>query len=51
MITQFVSRPNFKQEIKFSDTLTGHLMEKLEVTLNKPLYISQTVLNLPKLEM
>ena len=46
-----VMKPNFKSRICFSENLMGCEMEKTEVTMNKPVYLGQAILDLSKLVM
>ena len=46
-----VMKPNFKSAICFSENLVGYEMEKTKVTMNKPVYLGQAILDLSKLVM
>ena len=46
-----VMKPNFKSAIYFSEDLMGCKMGKTKVTMNKPVYLGQAILNLNKLVM
>ena len=44
-------KPNFKSGIRFSENLMGCEMGKIEVIMNKPVYLDQAILDLSKLVM
>ena len=44
-------KPNFKSGILFSENLMGCEMGKIKVKMNKPVYLSQAILDLSKLVM
>ena len=44
-----VRKPNFKSGIYFSENLMGCEMGKSKVTMNKPVYLGQAILDLSKL--
>ena len=46
-----VMKPNFKLAIYFSENLMGCKMGKTKVTMNKPVYLGQAILNSNKLVM
>ena len=46
-----VMKPNFKSGIYFSENLMGCEMGKTKVTMNKPVYLGQAILDLSKLVM
>ena len=46
-----VRKPNFKNGICFSENLMGCEMVKTNVTMNKPVYLGQAILDLSKLVM
>ena len=48
---KYVMKPNFKDSVKFSDNLMGVEMGKTEITMNKPLYLGQAILDLSKIVM
>ena len=43
-----VMKPNFKSDIHFSENLIGCEMGKVKVIMNKPVYLSQAILDLSK---
>ena len=45
---KYVMKPNFKDSVKFSDHLIGVEMGKTEITVNKPVYLGQAILDLSK---
>ena len=46
-----VMKPNFKSEILFGENLMGCEMGKIKVVMNKPVYLSQAILDLSKIVM
>lgn len=50
-LLKFSSNPSFTQSIIFSNELVGVKLRKDQVTLNKPVFVGQAVLDLAKLEM
>ena len=46
-----VMKPNFKSGMCFSENLMGCEMGKTKVTMNKPVYLGQALLDLRKLVM
>ena len=46
-----VMKPNFKSGVLFRENLMGCEMEKIKVVMNKPVYLSQAILDLSKLIM
>ena len=44
-----VMEPNFKSVICFSENVMGCEMGKAKVTMNKPVYLGQAILDLSKL--
>ncbi len=50
-VTTLASRPEFLSSTIFNEDLVGIKLTKEKLTLNKPIYIGQTVLELSKLEM
>ena len=50
-LLKYTSNPSFTQSIIFSNELVGIKLRKDHITLNKPVYIGQAVLDLSKLEM
>ena len=44
-------KPNFKNSVKFSENLMGVEMGKTEITMNKPVYLGQAILDLSKMVM
>ena len=46
-----VRKPNFKSSICFSENLMGCEMRKTKVTMNKPVYLGEAILDLSKLVM
>ena len=46
-----VMKPNFKSGICFSENLMGCEMGKIEVVMNKPVYLGQAILDSSKLVM
>ena len=46
-----VMKPNFKSGVLFSENLMGCEMGKIKVVMNKPVYLSQTILDLSKIVM
>ena len=47
----YVMKPNFKDSVKFSNNLMGIEMGKTEITMNKPVYLGQAILDLSKIVM
>ena len=50
-LVTYTSKPLFKRSMKIADNLIGILLSKEVVTLNRPMYIGQAVLDLSKLRM
>ena len=48
---KYVMKPNFKDSVRFSEQLIGVEMGKTELTMNKPLYLGQAILDLSKTVM
>ena len=48
---KYVMKPNFKDSVRFSDNLMGVEMGKIEITMNKPVYFGQAILDLSKMVM
>ena len=48
---KYVMKPNFKDSVRFSESLIGVEMGKTEITMNKPLYLGQAILDLSKTVM
>ena len=46
-----VMKPNFKSGVLFGENLMGCEMGKIKVVMNKPVYLSQAILNLSKILM
>ena len=46
---KYVMKPNFKDSVKFSANLMGVEMGKTEITMNKPVYLGQAILDLSKI--
>ena len=47
-IRKLIAKPNFNRRVKFSDELSAIHVNKTKLTLNKPIYIWFSVLNLSK---
>ena len=47
-LRKFISKPNFNRHVKFSDELSAIHVNKTKLTLNKPIYIGFSVLDLSK---
>ena len=47
-LRKFISKPNFKRRVKFSDELSAIHVNKTKLTLNKPIYVGFSVLDLSK---
>ena len=45
---KYVMKPNFKDSVKFSDNLMGVEMGKTNITMDKPVYLGLTILDLSK---
>ena len=45
---KYVMKPNFKDCVKFSENLVGVEMGKTEITMDKPVYLGQAILDLSK---
>jgi len=45
---KYVMKPNFKDSVVFDKNLIGVEMGKTEITMNKPVYLGQTILDLSK---
>ena len=48
---KYVMKPNFKDSVRFSENLIGVEMGKTEITMKKPVYLGQAILDLSKLVM
>ena len=48
---KYVMKPNFKDSVWFSDNLIGVEMGKIEITMIKPVYLGQAILDLSKMVM
>ena len=46
-----VMKPNFKSGILFGENLMGYEMGKIKITVNKPVYLGQAILDLSKIKM
>ena len=46
-----VMKPNFKSGVLFGENLMGCEMGKIKIVLNKPVYLSQVILDLSKIVM
>ena len=46
-----VMKPNFKSGVLFGENLMGCEMGKIKVVMNKPVYLSQVILDLSKIIM
>ena len=46
-----VMKPNFRSGVRFDETLMGCEMGKIKVVINKPVYLSQAILDLSKIVM
>ena len=46
-----VMKPNFKSGVRFDENLMGCEMGKIKVVMNKPVYLSQAILDLSKIIM
>ena len=46
-----VMKPNFKSGVRFDENLMGCEMGKIKVVMKKPIYLSQTILDLSKIIM
>ena len=46
-----VMKPNFKSGVLFDENLMGCEMDKIKVVMNKPVYLSQAILDLSKIVM
>ena len=44
-------KPNFKSGVRFDENLMGCEMGKIKVVMNKPVYLSQAILDLSKIIM
>ena len=47
-LRKIIAKPNFNRRIKFSDELSAILVNKTSLTLNKPIYVGFSVLDLSK---
>ena len=45
---KYVMKPNFNDYVKFSENLVGVEMGKTEITMDKPVYLGQAILDLSK---
>ena len=43
-----IAKPNFNRRVRFSDELSAMLVNKTHLTLNKPIYVGFTFLDLSK---
>ena len=50
-LRKLISKPNFKERQKISDELSSIQMGKTKLTLNKPMYVGFSALDLSKLHM
>ena len=48
---KYVMKPNFKDSVRFSESVIGVEMGKTEITMNKPMYLGQAILDLSKTVM
>ena len=48
---KYVMKPNFKDSVRFSESLIGVEMGKTEIMMNKPMYLGQAILDLSKTVM
>ena len=48
---KFTSKPNYDSTTAFSEHLIGIEMRKVEITMNKPIYLGQAILDLSKITM
>ena len=46
-----VMKPNFKSGVLFGESLMGCEMGRVKITMNKPVYLGQTILDLSKIRM
>ena len=46
-----VMKPNFRSGVRFDENLMGCEMGKIKVVINKPVYLSQAILDLSKIVM
>ena len=46
-----IMKPNFKSGVLFGENLMGSEMGKIKVVMNKPVYLSQAILDLSKIIM
>ena len=44
-------KPNFKDSVRFSEHLIGVELGKIEIIMNKPVYLGQAILDLSKIVM
>ena len=49
--SKYVSKPNFKSAIRFTEDLVGLDMGKTELVMSKPIYVGQAILDLSKIIM
>ena len=47
-IRKIIAKPNFNRRVKFSDDLSAIHVNKTKLTLNKPIYVGMSVLDLSK---
>ena len=50
-IRKIIAKPNFNRRVKFSNELSAIHVNKTKLTLNKPIYVGFSVLDLSKLLM
>ena len=50
-LRKIIAKPNFNRRVKFSDELSAIHVNKTKLTLNKPIYVGFSVLDLSKLLM
>ena len=48
---KYVMKPNFKDSVRFSEHLMGVELGKIEIIMNKPVYLGQAILDLSKIVM
>jgi hypothetical protein len=47
----YIAKPNCKDKVRFDDNFMAVEMGKIEITMNKPIYLGQTILDLSKIVM
>ena len=45
-LRKIIAKPNFNRRVKFSDELSDIHVNKIKLTLNKPIYVGFSVLDL-----